>query len=323
MVEISDIRKSNAGYAAQDHRGLVCVFAGATAGIGAATLREMVGLLRSSTFYILGRDPHRYQDKLDELERIGPTNDIVFVETQIALISGIDNACNIIRGAAEKVDIICVSPGGMPFQGAVYTEEGLESCFAVSYYARLRLISNLLPLLHRSSQPRVLSILNGTKEKKIDEEDIGLERHWGIPAVVNHTTICTSLAFDYLASNDSQKHITFLHVTPGFVSTDTPRTAYPSKSNGLAWWAFISFVQIVSGWIIKYFGMAAKESGERHAYELTNDKFVPGSWRVNHLNDVVPDNQVLVQYREDGWGEKIWEFTIGVWEKALAKGVEP
>lgn len=50
MVGISEIRRSNAAYAAQDHCGLVCVFAGATAGIGAATLKEMMALLRSSTF---------------------------------------------------------------------------------------------------------------------------------------------------------------------------------------------------------------------------------------------------------------------------------
>jgi hypothetical protein len=68
--------------------------------------------------------------------------------------------------------------------------------------------------------------------------------------------------------------------------------------------------------------MAAKESGERHAYELTSDKFVPGSWRVGRLNDVVPDSGVLVQYREAGWGERIWEFTRGVWEKAEAKRVD-
>lgn len=340
MVNISEIRKSNASFAAKNHSGLVCVFAGATAGIGSATLRKMVCLLHSSTFYVLGRDPSRYKVKLDELKDIGPTNKIVFVETQVALISAVDDACKHISAAEKKVDIICVSPGGMPFQGAVCmyhpypsesssesltwsidTDEGLESCFAVSYYSRLRLISNLLPLLHQSSHPRILSILNGTKEKKINEEDIGLEKNWGIVAVVNHTTLCTSLAFDYLTANDSQKHITFLHATPGFVHTDTPRTAYPSKANGLAWWAFVSVLQVVSGWIIRYFGMAAKESGERHAYELTTDKIVPGSWRVNQLSEIVPDNDVLVQYRESGWGEKIWEFTNRVWDKALAKSV--
>jgi NADP-dependent 3-hydroxy acid dehydrogenase YdfG len=118
MVGISEIRKSNADYAAQEHSGLVCVFAGATAGIGAATLREMISLVRSSTFYVLGRDPERYQEKLDELREIGPTNNIVFIEAQISLISGIDKASTLIREATEKVDIICVSPGGMPFGGA-------------------------------------------------------------------------------------------------------------------------------------------------------------------------------------------------------------
>lgn len=180
-----------------------------------------------------------------------------------------------------------------------------------------------MPLLHKSSQPRVLSILNGTREKKINLKDIGLEKEWGIAAVVNHTTMCTSLAFDYLAANDDKKHITFLHVTPGFVFTDTPRTSYPSKDRGLVQWALTSLFQIVSGWIIKYFGMAAKESGERHAYELTSDALVPGSWRLNRLNEVVPDKQMLVDYRESGWGEKIWDFTCGVWEKALAENVKP
>jgi NAD(P)-dependent dehydrogenase (short-subunit alcohol dehydrogenase family) len=345
MVNISEIRKSNANFAAQGHGGLVCVFAGATAGIGSATLKEMIGLLQFSTFYVLGRDPWRYKDTLNELKRLGPTNSIVFVEIQISLISGIDDACKQISAAADKVDIICESPGGMPFQGAVCmhyliymrllenrsapltrstdTDEGLEACFAVSYYSRLRLISNLLPLLQRSSHPRVLSILNGTKEKKINEEDIGLEKNWGIVAVVNHTTLCTSLAFNYLAANNSERHITFLHATPGFVHTDTPRTTYPSKADGIVWWVFVSTLQVVSSWIIRYFGMALKESGERHAYNLTSDKFIPGSWRVSHLNEVVPDNDVLVQYQESGWDDKIWEFTNRVWDKALAKVTQP
>ncbi len=66
--------------------------------------------------------------------------------------------------------------------------------------------------------------------------------------------------------------------------------------------------------------MPVELAGERFAYVLTNDKFVPGSWRVNRFNEVVPDNNVLVQYRESGWAEKIWEFTNQVWERALVKG---
>ena len=85
MVEISEIRKSNAAYAAQDHSGLICVFAGATAGIGAATLKEMVSLLRSSTFYILGREPHRYQHKLNELKNSALRTRSLLLELRLPL----------------------------------------------------------------------------------------------------------------------------------------------------------------------------------------------------------------------------------------------
>lgn len=121
MVIISEIRASNARITLQGHRGVVCVFAGATAGIGAATLRELVSMLQSATFYILGRDPSRYEDNLNELRDINPTNKIIFVETQVSVISDVDRVCKQIATAESKIDIICLSTGGMPFHGAVCT----------------------------------------------------------------------------------------------------------------------------------------------------------------------------------------------------------
>ncbi|CAJ2511130.1 Uu.00g067550.m01.CDS01 [Anthostomella pinea] len=143
-----------------------------------------------------------------------------------------------------------------------YTSEHLEASFAVSYYSRLRLVFNLLPLLRNSCDPRVLSISHGTQEKRINEEDLGLGKKWSISGLVNHTTICTSLSFDYLAADGMTKSITFLHATPGFVNTGKPRTTYPSRKDGAMWWAFPSVMQVVSGWIIRFFGFSLEESGE-------------------------------------------------------------
>lgn len=203
------------------------------------------------------------------------------------------------------------------------TEEGLETCFAVSYYSRLRLVSNLLPLLNRHGErlAHVLSILNGTKETKVDEDDLNLDKQWGIRAVVNHTTLLTSLSFDYLSAQAPQAQIVFLHATPGIVNTNTPRTKehLPTREKiGLLKWILLSFVQIVSGWVIRYFGMNIKESGERHAFHLTSDSFEPGSWRLDRHSNVVPDNDVLRDYENRGWAENAWNFTLAIWDKALA-----
>jgi hypothetical protein len=53
---------------------------------------------------------------------------------------------------------------------------------------------------------------------------------------------------------------------------------------------------------------------------MTSDTFGPGTWRVDPESEVVPVdvNGVVEKYVEQGWGEKIWEQTVGVFEKALA-----
>ncbi|KAF1980096.1 hypothetical protein BU23DRAFT_562519 [Bimuria novae-zelandiae CBS 107.79] len=234
MVEISEVRRGNAGYAAQDHLGFVCVFAGATAGIGAATLKEMVVLLRSSTFFVLGREPHRYQDQLDELRTIGPTNNIVLVETQIALIQ-------------ESARHVFAASGALYSQRYQREEDRREG--------------------HR------------------------LDSHWGIPSVVNHTTMCTSPAFDYLASNGSPKHIIFLHVTPGIRVHGYPADCLPYEVRRLS---MVGFDLDCSDCIRMYHQIFWHGSKGiwREAYELTSDKFgVPGLFRVSRHNDVVPDNE--------------------------------
>jgi hypothetical protein len=84
----------------------------------------------------------------------------------------------------------------------------------------------------------VLSILNGTKEKAIDEQDIGLEKEWGVIRVVNHFHPFTSLAFDYLATHDAQKHTVFLHAAPGPVNTGSPDQE-PKREDGLFRWILL------------------------------------------------------------------------------------
>jgi hypothetical protein len=109
-----------------------------------------------------------------------------------------------------------------------------------------------LPLLNQCHErpAHTLSILNGTKETKINENDLNLEKKWSIRAIVNHTTHLTSLAFDYLAEHSPQGQINFLRATQGLVNTNTPCTKerLPSREKvGLLQQALLSFGQIVSG----------------------------------------------------------------------------
>ncbi|KAK2601906.1 hypothetical protein QQS21_004497 [Conoideocrella luteorostrata] len=306
MIGTSEILRSNEQIAQQHLKGRVAVFMGATAGIGQSTLNQMITMLDDSTFYVLGRNPTDIVSQLESLKLSASKrgNKIVFIESQVSCIAMIDAACDQILAAESRVHYL-------------YTDEGLETCFAVSYYSRLRMVFKLLPLLQHSERPHVLSILNGTLEKAIYVEDLGLEKNWGITAVVNHTTVCTSLAFNYLARHNKAS-IIFLHATPGFVSTESPRKTRPSMDFGLLWWAFLSAMQVISGWVIYYFGMDVRESGQRHSYHLTSNTFQPGSWQVDRRSSVVAPNKVLKGYQEQGLAEKVWDHTLRIWDKALA-----
>lgn len=188
-------------------------------------------------------------------------------------------------------------------------------CFALSYYSRMRLTSNLLPLLSQSPHPRVLSVLNGGREQPLIEHDIGLEENWSPLTVINHTTTMTSLAFEYLSA--SHKQITFMHAFPGWVQTDIFARMTPPESSGILWRITLATVRGVVAVAMAVFGMSTEESGERHAYHLTSGDFGPGAWRIGRLSDVVTSFGVLGRYRECGWPEKIWDYTLRVFGSVI------
>lgn len=121
MVKIQSVKQSNAAFAADRSKssGLVCVFAGATSGIGASTLEVLVSTLHDSTFYILGRSSQKFQTQREKLAALNPSAQLNFIETDVSLLSNIDAACKQI--SPEKIDILYMSQGLVPLNGAECT----------------------------------------------------------------------------------------------------------------------------------------------------------------------------------------------------------
>ncbi|KAF2743045.1 hypothetical protein M011DRAFT_471761 [Sporormia fimetaria CBS 119925] len=295
MVDIEAVVKANSDFARAQHCGYVCVFASATAGIGLATLKRVATMVQLSIFFIVGPDTVESSRIAEGLKESGPSNSYVVVEAELSLMASVDAAVSHVTGSHSKVDIFCIAPKSAAQQGLELTPEGLDTCFAASYYGPLRMISGLLPLLNRAVHPRVLCILNGGKEKPIDEQDIGLEHkaNRNMSSLVKHTTLFTSLAFGYLASHDGQKHIRFLHACPGLVQRISTRRPH-------------SLMDFVPSRFKRFVVMSLAESGERYAFMLTSKVCRPGSWRVGSRSDIIPDNATLVRYQMEGWPSRVW-----------------
>lgn len=333
MVKITTIRECNERLAKENNADLVCVFAGATSGSGAGALEAMVGMLHTSTFYIIGRSSTQFARQRKKLDKINPSCKLEFLEAQVSLLSDVDRVCRQIAAAEKKVDLLYMSPGCIPFGGprckyflglkttalihCVDTKEGIETSFSISYYSRMRLIQNLLPLLRKSTLPRVLTLLNGGKERPMFDDDIGLEKRWSAEAVIAHTTTMTSLALEHLSKDDER--ITFLHVFPGLVNSGNFIRVNAAESAGVFWRVMLRvFCRMITA-VQLIFGITPEECGERQAYHLTSGQFGPGAWRIGNSSEVVSAHVggVFETYRDGGWSEKIWKHTTAVFESAL------
>lgn len=116
MVNLKDIRNSNRSL--QSVRpGLVAVFAGATAGIGLATLQQFVKNANGPKAYIIGRSKEKGSHLIAKLKSSNPMGTYVFIEGQISLIKEVDRICEEIRKLESHVDILCMSPGYLSLGG--------------------------------------------------------------------------------------------------------------------------------------------------------------------------------------------------------------
>ena len=75
-------------------------------------------MFEESTFYVLGRSAAKFESQRSALQRLSPSNKIVFVQAEVSLVSGVDDACKQIASKETKVDYLCMSAGKVPFEGA-------------------------------------------------------------------------------------------------------------------------------------------------------------------------------------------------------------
>lgn len=366
MVNISDVRSSNAALKQSTRDShTVAVFVGATSGIGLGTLKQFAKNIQGGRAYIVGRSKSAFKPHLDELMVTNPKGTFHFIETQISLIRNVDEACEEIKSREKKVDILFMTPASMNFgakMGMLFipsisagpqnltgpeSAEGLDIPHVLRYYARLRFVFNLLPLLEESPSARVISILAGGRETEIDTTDLEVRHNWTFNKSFKQSIVQTTLAFELLA--ESHPSISFIHKYPGFVNTGVIGQFLDSLKGYLAIpatifkWIFLPIANL--------FATTMDEAGERGLFLSTSARYpashprlnfveVPlpegvevaesstladgvcnGVYRLNPKDDSSPESAVLVGYRSDSLGKAIWEVTQNVWDRAIAVSV--
>ena len=203
---------------------------------------------------------------------------------------------------------------------------------SLSYYSRMRFTHNLLPLL--TSAPhfaRSLSILSAGFEAPLNLTDLDLKTSFSLSKCADHTiTMNTLMTTEFAKRNPS---VGFVHSYPSAVDTGLMRE--------MPLWARVG-LKVVKP-LMGLFFVGKGETGDRqlfvgssgvypakgrgsvHGLEVPSKMEVAcgtdgvrgsGGYMANWTGEPAKRKGIVREYVEGGVGEKVWEHTMGVFERA-------
>lgn len=139
----------------QPLRGMYIVVTGATSGIGLGLTRKLC--LLGATVVAMGRS----SSKLQQLQQEWPQN----IETVLADFSDLDSiaaASQYMIEHYDRLDILVNNAGMHPGLGQVSeSKQGYDLTFTVNYLSHFLLTEKLMPVLKKSSYPKVVQVSSG------------------------------------------------------------------------------------------------------------------------------------------------------------------
>ncbi|KAF8909245.1 hypothetical protein CPB84DRAFT_1813000 [Gymnopilus junonius] len=299
MVSLSDVHASNSRISSSLPAGLVAVFVGGTNGIGEPRV------------YFIGRSQDAGDRILAECKTLNTDGEFTFIKADVSLLSVVDEISRDIKSKEKAINLLFLTAGSPAF--GEKTSEGLAFPAVLVHYSRARFIVNLLPLVQRAtSLRRVVTVAAGSKESPINPNDYAAANvtPFTIFKLRGHIASVVTLSLETLAKRAPE--VTFIHEYPGTVKTGIGRELR----------GFLSVMKIVLSIIGPWVYIPHEESAERHLFLATSAKYppragtvpddgsgVPGTTGEAGMDSGVEVKKVLMQLREEGYVEKVWEHT--------------
>ncbi|KAL8833818.1 MAG: hypothetical protein Q9170_004078 [Blastenia crenularia] len=336
MVSLKAVQQSNASIRSSIP-GQVALFVGATSGIAMHTLLEYARHSNKPKIYIVGRSEAKLSPLIKDLEKINPEGSYIPLQYSISLLKNVDAACEELRSKESRLDLMVMCPGYLKLSW-VENEDGLEDTISLRYYVRMRFTYRLLGLLTVAPAARIVSIHGAGKEGHLIESDLELRNNFSMRNAAMHTATMNSLALQHLAA--THPTISCVHVFPGVVVTK----GYDILAEDFWWplrWMFVNMALPV----MRMVTTSLDESGQRHLFHATSARYPPrngeakgvpmphgvqvaegadekagsGCYLLGPAGEAIGNKKLFEEYRRRDMPKTIWEHTLGVFERVMAK----
>ncbi len=219
----------------QKLEGNTYVITGATSGIGFAAAE----ILLSQSAYVIGigRSPESCQKADERIKSLPPQGKIAWCAADLSNLANVQILAEEVQNQLQAWGVpglegLLNNAATVPIH-QTFTEEGLDSQWAVNHMAPFVLSLKLLPSLKQGKSARIVTVSSRSHYRgRMHWQDIQLLRHYFILRAYEQTKLCNVLFTAELDRRLSGSGMRAFAADPGLVKTDIGRK---SKSNFAGW----------------------------------------------------------------------------------------
>lgn len=154
-------------------RGKVCLVTGASQGVGKAIAKGLAE--RGAGVTLLCRDKARGDAVVDEIVRATDNKQVELLLADLSSQAAVRKAAAEFRARHDRLDVLVNNAAVLPWVRRT-TVDGIEESLAVNHLSHFLLTHLLLGELKAAAPSRVITVTTGGHAKRLDLDDLQLER---------------------------------------------------------------------------------------------------------------------------------------------------
>jgi NAD(P)-dependent dehydrogenase (short-subunit alcohol dehydrogenase family) len=281
--------------------GKTAVVTGATGGLGYETA---LALAKAGAEVILtGRDDRKGQSAIEKISREVIGAKISYEHLDLASLASIADFAQRM-GVRQSLDLLINNAGVMALPRRQTTADGFEMQFGTNYLGHFALTARLMPLLRRSSGPRVVSVSSlAHRTGFIDFGDLqGARAYSPWKAYGQSKLACLIFALELQRRSDAGGwNLTSNAAHPGFSRTKL----FASGPGGL--------LSVATDFAAPLFGHSAADGARPILFAATSPQAKPGAYYgpggIGELRGAPTPALIMPQARDAATAARLWDVS--------------